>query len=206
MFGSFTQWWAWFSMSQCLFKKTECLHFLLSPLYSNDFCDYLSLNLLLLVTLYFEVSPKTLPSHAWFLYSMVSLVFKVPVPFQENWMPAFFAVPSLQQWFLWLSFIKLAASRYSVLWSLPQDPSFPCLVPLLNGEPGFQCPSAFSRKLNACIFAAPSLQQWLLWLFLKLAASCYLLYFWSLSPRPFPPMFGSFTLWWCLVFNVPVPF
>jgi hypothetical protein len=65
------------------FQETECLHFLLPPLYSNDYCDYF-LNLLLLVTLYFEVSPKTLPPHVWFLYSMVSLVFNVPVPFQEN--------------------------------------------------------------------------------------------------------------------------
>jgi hypothetical protein len=42
MLVSFTQWWAWFSKSQCLLKKTECLHFFLS--FYNDLCDYLHFN------------------------------------------------------------------------------------------------------------------------------------------------------------------
>jgi hypothetical protein len=172
-------------MSQCLFKKTECLHFLLLPSSQQWFLwlSFIKLAASRYSVLWSLPQDPSFPCFS-FIYSMVSLVFKVPVPFQENWMPAFFAVPSLQQWFLWLSFIKLAASRYSVLWSLPKTlPSHAwflySMVSLV-----FKVPVPFQENWMPAFFAAPSLQQWFLWLsFIKLAASCYSV-LWSLPQDP----------------------
>ena len=58
--------------------------------------------------------------------------------------------------------------------------------------------SFFARKMSACIYPwPPCLQQWLFWIFIfKLAASHY--YTLKSSPRPFLPIFDSFSRWWAL--------
>jgi hypothetical protein len=69
-----------------------------------------------------------------------------------------------------MSIFKLAASGYSVLWNPPQDPSSPSLIPLVDGEPCFQCPTCFCKVMPG-----------------------YSLWFCTLKPssRPFLPIFNS---------------